>query len=836
MEQTAFGILAHVDAGKTTLSEALLYHAGRLRRPGRVDHRDAFLDTDALERRRGITIFAKQAVFDCGGRRLTLVDTPGHVDFAPEMERTLPVLDCAVLVISAADGVQSHTRTLWQLLRQRQIPVFLFCNKMDLAERDRAALLAELNQSFGGGVVDFQSMDREKLAECDETLLEHFVREEPYRREEIAAAVRGCRIFPCCFGSALKLEGTEDLLRCLIDYAPALRPLPDFAAAVYKISHDERGARLTHLRVLGGSLRARTELAGEKVTGIRLYDGARWSPAEEAGAGTVCAVTGLSETFPGMGLGAAPDAPQPELAPILRYRVEAASSQDPHALLEKMRQLEEEDPTLRVTWQEAQQEIEVSLMGEVQLEILAELFAERWDEEIRFHRAGIVYRETIRRRVEGVGHFEPLRHYAEVHLVLEPGERGSGIVVDSRCSEDRLAANWQHLVLTDLAEREHRGVLTGAPLTDVHITLAAGRAHEKHTDSGDFREAARRAVRQGLMEAGCELLEPWYRLRIEVPPSQSGRVLADLQRLGGSAEAPRTEGGGVVIRGRAPVRTMREYPQQLRGFTRGEGQISLQFDGFDTCADAEKIIAAAAYDPLRDTENPSSSVFCRQGSGVIVPWDHVKEHMHEDSVLSRAVSANLNAIDPRELEEILAHEQGGQPRKKPGRAARVIRAGSAESAGGAGSRRPYRGRENPSLPEILLIDGYNLIFAWPEMKELSRRDVGAARDHLIERLGNYRGWCRRRMILVFDAYKVAGGVGSVEKIHGIDVVYTRHAETADMYIERVTHEMAGHYRVRVVTSDGLEQLIIWGHGAFRIPARDFIEEIHRAEEEIRRQL
>ena len=851
MKNICIGILAHVDAGKTTLSEALLYRAGAIRRLGRVDHQDAFLDTDAMERQRGITIFSKQAVLELGSVRVTLLDTPGHVDFSAEMERTLQVLDCAVLVISGTDGVQGHTRTLWELLERYHVPTFLFINKMDLAGTDRDALLAHLKEKLDGGCVDFG--DSETLAEeaavLDEAVLERYLETGEVSNAALSALIAERKLFPCYFGSALRVEGVDALLSGVERYAP--RPVypADFGAKVFKITRDSQGARLTHLKLTGGTLRVKDVLTGregdtlwqEKADQLRLYSGAKFQSLDEAEAGAVVAVTGLSHTFPGQGLGAEPDWAGAVLQPVLTYRVELSDGTDPHTALQKLRQLEEEDPQLHLVWSGG--DIHIQLMGEVQMEILQRLIRERLGMEVSFGAGTVCYRETIANAVEGIGHFEPLRHYAEVHLLLEPGEPGSGVTVASVCPTDELNLNWQRLILTHLLEKEHCGVLTGAPVTDIKLTLLTGRAHEKHTEGGDFRQATYRAVRQGLMQAENVLLEPWYRFRLELPAEQVGRAMTDLQRMNGEVEPPETIGEDAVLTGRAPVAGLRDYGREVAVYTRGRGRLSCTPAGYFPCAEADSVIAAIGYDPERDTENPADSVFCSHGAGVIVPWFEVCDHAQVESgwqpksaapepetsgPKQRTVSAYAGTIEQdRELQAIFERTYGTVKRWEfiPPKAPRRPIADTSEE-----KRRELK--RAFSGEEYLLVDGYNIIFAWDELNKIAAENLDAARKQLCELLCNYQGYRKCRVILVFDAYKVKGGLGSVEKYHNITIVYTREAETADAYIERATYEIGRQHRVRVATSDGPEQVIILGHGALRLSASAFHEEMAEVQKQI----
>ena len=858
-EPICAGLLAHVDAGKTTLSEAILYRSGRLRRLGRVDHRDAFLDTEPLERERGITIFSKQAVFALGDREVMLLDTPGHADFSSEMERTLQVLDCAVLVISGTDGVQAHTRTLWRLLERYHVPAFLFVNKMDLPGADRAALLDQLRRGLDDGCVDFspdQDLDAfyENAAMCDEAALEHYLAEGSVPEEELAGMVAQRKLFPCWFGSALKLEGVDALLDGLERYAPRPQWPEAFGARVYKIARDGQGTRLTYLKVTGGSLRVKQLLTNrreglepeqiweEKADQIRVYSGRKYQTVEEAPAGTVCAVTGLSRTFPGQGLGFEPLGAQPSLEPVLTYRVLLPEGADPHAALAKLRLLEEEDPQLHVVWRERLREIHVQLMGEVQLDILKSLLVERFGLEVSFDAGGILYRETIAAPVEGVGHYEPLRHYAEVHLLLEPGERGSGLQFAAACPEDMLDGHWQRLVLTHLEEREHLGVLTGSPITDMRITLVAGRAHLKHTEGGDFRQATYRAVRQGLMEAESILLEPWYDFRLEIPAESVGRALSDLQRMDGEIEAPELAGEEAVLTGRGPVACLRDYGREVAAYTRGRGRLFCTLGGYAPCHDQEAVVAAIGYDPERDLEQPADSVFCAHGAGYTVKWDQVKAHMHVDSGLrlnqpevearpspsapAPATYSGAQALD-QELQAIYERTYGPVKRRDLFRPApKPERSRSSEPE----ARRTIPPRQEG--PEYLLVDGYNIIFAWEELQAVARDNLDAARQLLMDILCNYQGFKKCVVILVFDAYKVPRGREEVARYHNIYVVYTREAETADAYIEKATFEIGKKHRVKVATSDGAEQLIILGHGALRLSATAFRAEVEQVEGEI----
>ena len=847
-KQIVLGILAHVDSGKTTLSEAMLYRAGVTRRLGRVDHKDAFLDTDALEKARGITIFSKQALLTAGDTDITLLDTPGHVDFSTETERTLQVLDYAVLVVSGTDGVQSHTETLWRLLRRYHVPTFVFVNKMDLPGMERQELLAQLNRRLGEGFVDFgaEQADRdEALALCDENLMDRMLDAGQLQDADLIPAIARRHVFPCWFGAALKLEGVDALLDGLDRYTRPAPALEAFGAKVFKVSQDEQGARLTWLRVTGGELKVKAQLTGEadgepwaeKANQLRLYSGAKYTLTEAIGPGQVCAVTGLTKARPGEGLGAERDSDLPVLEPVLSYQVLLPEGADVHAALGKLHRLEEEEPQLHVVWNETLGEIHVQLMGEIQLEVLRSLLAERFGLAVEFGPGGILYKETITEPMEGVGHYEPLRHYAEVHLKLEPLPRGSGMQFAADCREEVLDKNWQRLVLTHLEEKQHLGVLTGSPLTDVKITLIAGRAHLKHTEGGDFRQATYRAVRQGLMLAKSQLLEPWYVFRLEVPAENIGRAMSDIQRMEGTFDPPESGEETAVLTGFAPVSTMRSYPMEVVSYTRGRGHLSLTLDGYRPCHNAQEVIAAIGYEPEHDLDNPADSVFCAHGAGFVVPWDQVRSHMHVDSGWGKSTRPEQEAAVPQHramayratLEEdaelLKIFERTYGPIKRDPLAA----------------FRPVQKRERPDFaaeqweiaPEYLLVDGYNIIFAWDELNALSKESLDAARHKLMDILCNYQGFQKCVLILVFDAYRVPGSPGSIEQYHNIHVVYTKEAETADMFIERVTHEIGRNRRVRVATSDGMEQIIILGHGALRVSARMFHEEVQNVEKQIR---
>ena len=836
------GLLAHVDAGKTTLSEALLYTGGQLRRLGRVDHGDAFLDTDVQERERGITIFSKQAMLQWKDIHLTLLDTPGHVDFSSEMERTLRVIDCAVLVISGADGVQGHTLTLWRLLHAYRVPTLLFINKMDHPGADRGVLMHALKTRLSDACVDLLAPGAmEEMAMCGETAMEEYLDTGAVSQAEIARLTAGRRLFPCLFGSALKLQGIEALLDALRDCVPAPRYPEAFSARVYKISRDPQGVRLAWMKITGGSLKVKTLLRAddweEKVNQLRLYSGQKFTLADAVPAGAVCAVTGLKYVKAGDGLGAEPAAAAPLLTPVFTYQVLLPVGCDPHTALQKLRILEEEDPQLHVLWNAEKREIHVQLMGEVQLEILRRVLRDRFQLAAAFSEGSILSRETIANAVEGVGHYEPLRHYAEVHLLLEPGEPGSGLHFASACSEDELDRNWQRLILTHLMEKQHLGVLTGAPITDMKITLIAGRAHLKHTEGGDFRQATYRAVRQGLMQAQSVLLEPWYDVRLELPQDCVGRAMNDLTQMGGSFQPPETLGEGVLLTGSAPVAALRGYAREVVNYTRGQGRLLCQLRGYAPCRDQESAITEAGYDPERDPENSPDSVFCSHGAGFIVKWDQVPQFMHlhtETLGLSPAPAAPASgqpaggayrgtADEDRQLMAIFERTYG--PVKER-------RGGAARQARPTVNDRPIV--LQPPKQEYLLVDGYNIIFAWPDLKALGHESLEDARKSLQDILSNYRGFKPCELILVFDAYKVAGNPGSAEDYHGIHIVYTREAETADNYIEKTIQQIArkADSRVRVATSDALEQVIIMGGGALRVSAKEFRAEVEAANVEI----
>ena len=897
------GILAHVDAGKTTLSESMMYLTGQIRTLGRVDHKDAFFDTHELERDRGITIFSKQAVFDLEEKKVTLLDTPGHVDFSAEMERTLQVLDYAVLVISGADGVQGHTRTLWRLLEQYKVPVFLFVNKMDQEGTDREQLLSELKKSLSEGITAFDiAQDEEKreefyenIAVCEEKVLETYLESGEIPIRDVKRLIKERKIYPCYFGSALKVEGVKELLNGLQKYTEVCQTQEEFGAKVFKISRDRQGNRLTHLKITGGRLRVKDQLAGaeqseepweEKVNQIRIYSGEKYEMVQEAAAGMICAVTGLTKTYPGEGLGIEADSSMPVLEPVLNYQIILPEGCDAHRMLKSLKELEEEEPQLHIMWDEQLGEIHAMLMGEVQIEILKHLIWERFHVAVEFGTGNIVYKETIVAPVEGVGHFEPLRHYAEVHLLLEPGERGSGLQFFTAANEDQLDQNWQRLILTHLEEKEHLGVLTGSPITDMQITLLTGRAHQKHTEGGDFRQATYRAVRQGLKKAETVLLEPYYSFRLEVPAENVGRAMTDIQRMQGTFQGPETQGELSVITGSAPVAKMRDYQSQVVSYTRGRGHLTCTLKGYEPCQDQEQIAEEIGYDSERDLENPTGSVFCAHGAGFVVPWYEVEEYMHlegaqlpdsndayEDSDNSSAgvragqgtaknspdrrtanagrgkyTSMYGNYEEEKELKAIFEKTFGPVSSKKYSSNSRSFgnpESGSSFSGKGgkdaADSGLPAKtghGAWRNSSPAIhredyLLVDGCNIIFAWEDLRDLAQADFHAAQSRLMDILSDYQGIKGCILILVFDAYRVEGHPEETFQYHNIHVVYTKEAETADQYIERTVHKIGRKHNVTVATSDGLEQIIIMGQGAARISARGFKDEIASAKQQMR---
>ena len=872
-KQITMGILAHVDAGKTTLSEGILYTCKAIRKLGRVDHQDAFLDTNTLERNRGITIFSKQAECTLGEFGITLLDTPGHVDFSAEMERTLQVLDYGILVISGADGVQGHTETLWRLLSRYQIPVFLFINKMDQPGTDRETLLVELKEKLDTNCVDFSADQtsedwKEQVAVCDEQVMEAYLEGEEISRVQIQKMIRERKLFPCYFGSALKLTGVKEFLEDLKLRIRESSYPESFGAKIYKITRDNQGERLTHMKITGGTLKVKSVLSNgrpgetgegiwqEKVNQIRIYSGEKYTMVSEAKAGTVCAVTGLTATYPGQGLGSEQASDMPVLEPVLSYRIGLPTEVNVHQALLQLRQLEEEEPLLHIVWNETLGEIYAQVMGEVQIEILKSLIKERFGMTVTFDEGNIVYKETILEPVEGIGHFEPLRHYAEVHLLLEPGETGSGLTFATDCSEDVLDRNWQRLILTHLEEREHKGVLLGAPITDMKITLLTGRAHIKHTEGGDFRQATYRAVRQGLRKAKSQLLEPYYEFRLEVPSEQVGRSMTDIQKMLGEFDPPKTEGEMTVLTGSAPVVTMRDYQKEVISYTSGRGRFSCTLKGYYPCHNQEEVVEAVGYDPEADLENPTGSVFCAHGAGFVVNWDQVEEYMHVESGWNAPAGQETKSEKPvtaknwkeenekylateKELEEIFERTYG--PIRKlgeeppAGRSVKGWKKSRRDPLEGYGkSSSDYKQKKTPDgEKEYLLVDGYNIIFAWEDLKELAAVNIDGAREKLMDILCNYQGFKKSTLILVFDAYKVKGNPGSVETYHNIHVVYTKEAETADQYIEKTVHEIGRKYRVTVATSDQLEQVIILGQGGQRMSARELLEDVIEVSHQIR---
>ena len=849
-QHICIGLLAHVDAGKTTLAESLLYHTGAIRKMGRVDHQNAFLDTYELERARGITIFSKQAGFTLGDREVVLLDTPGHVDFSAEMERTLQILDYAVLIIGGTDGVQGHVETLWRLLRQYKIPVFLFINKMDQDGANPAEILKELQGRLDEKCIDFtasqpQEEFMENLAMCDETVLETYLEEGEISEKQIRELIARRKVFPCYFGSALKSQGIQEFLEGLETYMK-VPDYPDaFGAKVYKISRDEKGSRLTHMKITGGSLKVKQVLSGEdweeKADQIRIYSGAGFEAVKEAPAGSVCAVTGLTRTHAGQGLGIEQTSGEPLLIPVLNYEIQLPEECDVHQMFLKLRQLEEEEPELHIVWNPQLNEIHAQVMGEVQIEILKNMIQERFGISVEFGSGNIVYKETIEEPVEGTGHFEPLRHYAEVHLLLEPGEPGSGLEFAVSCSEDMLDKNWQRLILTHLEEKAHKGVLTGSDITDMKITLVAGKAHLKHTEGGDFRQATYRAVRQGLRKARSVLLEPVYEYRLEVPSDMVGRAMTDIQKMYGTFQGPEIEGEMSVLTGVAPVVTMGGYQSEVTAYTRGRGRLFCTLKGYQPCHNAEEVIEAAGYEPDADMENPTGSVFCAHGAGFVVNWDEVDTYAHVQTELGLEESEQETVLqtqpaqpyksfdeirlDQEELEEIFTRTYGPIRRERNAfqKTSRTVIAPAS----------PRKSKPKEPEKEYLLVDGYNIIFAWEDLNELAKVNIEGARNKLMDILCDYQGYKKCTLILVFDAYKVEGGQGSVQKYHNIHVVYTKEAETADQYIEKTVHEIGKKYHVTVATSDALEQVIILGQGADRLSARNLREEIQRMKEEIR---
>lgn len=845
-------VLAHVDAGKTTLSESILYNTGTIRNLGRVDKKDAFLDTFDMEKERGITIFSKQAIFKLGDMTVTLMDTPGHVDFSAEMERTLQILDIAILVISGADGVQGHTETLWRLLKRYNIPTFIFVNKMDQLGTDKYKLLEELTHRFGDNIIDFTNLsadEYEHIAMCDEDLLDKYVETDDISVEDIKNLINNRKLFPCYFGSALKVEGVNELLDGIATYVKHPEYEDQFGAKIYKVLRDEGGKRLTFMKITGGCLETRNLLSNniedesnsmgetwrEKVNQIRIYSGDKYETVSRVESGTVCAVTGLSYTYPGEGLGIESDSKMPILEPVLTYQIILPDDVDANSLLLKLKLIEEEEPELNIIWNEQLGEILVKLMGEVQIDVLKSIILERFGVNVTFGVGNIVYKETISNTVVGVGHFEPLRHYAEVHLLMEPGEVGSGMVFHARCSEGILDKNWQRLILTHLEERDHIGVLTGHPITDMKITVIAGRAHTKHTEGGDFRQATYRAVRQGLMEAECKLLEPYYDYRLSVPSDMIGRAMTDIENMKGTFSNPEIDGELTVITGKVPVATMTDYQITVNAYTKGRGSLSCTLGGYGPCHNEAEVIDKLSYDPDRDVSNPTGSVFCAHGAGYIVPWNEVKEHMHVEDGYDTSDNSDVKVlygsrenfdyfIDDEEIDEIFSRTFGANKNAK---------------------KKYYTDKPKPSYRSVmapakvtpkekyLIVDGYNVIFAWEDLKDLSASSIGGARDKLYDRLHNYQGFTKVNIILVFDAYKVKDNKGKSEIIHGIEVVFTKEGETADQYIEKLSVNMGEKYNVTVATSDGLIQTIARGHNCIVISSRELDMELAAMEDKIR---
>ena len=862
-KQLTMGILAHVDAGKTTLSEAMLYISGAIRKLGRVDKKDAYLDTDAQERARGITIFSKQARFEWKELGITLLDTPGHVDFSAEMERTLQVLDYAILLVSGADGVQGHTETLWKLLKRNNIPVFLFVNKMDQPGTDKEELMENIKDRLSDNCIDFSgSRDEEfyeSLAMCEEELLEQYLETGEVAEEEIPRLIAERKVFPVYFGSALKLDGVESFLDALLKYSCEPAHEVQFGAKVFKISRDDQGNRLTHLKVTGGSLKVKDLLTGtkdeevweEKINQIRLYSGEKFETVPEVFAGTVCTVTGLTKTHPGQGLGVERFSEKPYLEPVLNYRMILPDGVNVNEVIGKLRQLEEEEPELHIVWDETLRELHVQLMGEVQIEIIKTLLKERFNLDVTFGTGSIIYKETISNTVEGIGHYEPLRHYAEVHLLLEPGEQGSGMTFATNCSEDLLDKNWQRLIMTHLEERKHKGVLTGSEITDMKISVVGGRAHLKHTEGGDFRQSTYRAVRQGLMKAECVLLEPMYDFRLEIPLENLGRAMTDVEKMFGKCNPPELGAETAVVTGKAPVATMRDYTMEVIAYSKGRGRLNCVPGGYAPCHNADEVMENRGYDPDSDMRNPSGSVFCAHGAGYYVPWDEVDEMAHVETpysmkkkkpmevinapkqTLSSGGGFGYSASDDKELEEIFTRTYGD--RKEKERERREYSNYLTRKVRDYNPSAEKHKKKPGAVKEYLLVDGYNIVFAWEDLKELAEVNIEAARGKLADILCNYQGYKGCTLILVFDAYKVVGNAGEMTDYHNIHIVYTKEAETADQYIEKLAHEIGRKYNVTVATSDGLEQLIIRGQGCRLLSAKELRDEIEYMKQELRRE-
>lgn len=856
MKKLSVGILAHVDSGKTTLSEALMYCSGNISKLGRVDHKNSFLDNFALERDRGITIFSKQAVLNYNNTYFTLLDTPGHIDFSTETERTLQVLDYAILVISGTNGIQSHTHTLWRLLSRYNVPVFIFVNKMDSDSANKEIIIKQLKEKLSDSCIDFTDKASdfyESVAMCDEKLLDKFYENETLDTFDVITAIKERKLFPCFFGSALKLQGVEEFLEALDTYTIQPPYNEEFGAKVFKISEDKQGNRLTYLKITSGSLKVKTELnssdglTAEKINQIRIYSGEKFATEEIVTAGTVCAVTGITFAHSGDGLGIEKNSRLPILEPVLTYRVDLPQTIDTHTALQKLKILEDEDPQLNIVWNENLGEIQIQLMGEIQLEVLKSIISQRFNFDVEFGKGNIIYKETIKNTVEGVGHFEPLRHYAEVHLLLSPTKTGSGLSFELDCSEDRLDKNWQRLILTHLLEKTHIGVLTGSPITDMKITLVSGRAHKKHTEGGDFRQATYRAVRQGLKTAESILLEPVYAFTLEVPNENIGRAMSDIQRMYGTFSPAESNGETSVINGTAPVATMADYQKELTQYTHGKGRLTYFLKGYEPCHNADEVIEQIGYNSDNDINNPCDSIFCSHGAGKTVKWNEVYDYMHLENVLAPKtenplpikakdrVTARLNAdcddifAQDKELIAIFEQTYGAIKKRDNTDTKKTKRVTNFDNV----NKKHHKPVPKYVGEEYLLIDGYNVIFSWDSLKAIASDNLEAARNQLINILCNYQGYCKCELILVFDAYRVSGKHREVEKVNNINVVYTKEAETADMYIEKVTHKLAKNHKVRVVTSDGMEQFIILGHGALRISSQSFLEEVKLAEEEIR---
>lgn len=834
MKRLVIGILAHVDSGKTTLCEALLYKCGNISSLGRVDHKNAFLDTNSIEKDRGITIFSKQAIINTDNAKISLLDTPGHVDFSAETERVLSVLDYAILVISGTEGVQSHTQTLWKLLEYYNIPTFVFINKMDLQTADKAKVLSDLNQKLCDGFIDFENKDDlyyESIAIKDNSLLDEYLENETISENNIKNAIITRKIFPCYFGSALKVINVDKFLDDLNNYTIQKNYPDTFGARIFKIADDEKGNRLTYLKITGGSIKVKDTVNGNKINEIRIYSGAKHQNANEGFAGDVVTVTGLSNSFAGMGLGFEKNAKSLTLEPVFTYCVKILDNTDIKTVFSIFKKLEQEETQMNVVFNERLQKIDVQIMGDVQLEVLMRILLERFNINIDFEQGSIIYKETIKNTVEGVGHYEPLRHYAEVHLLIEPNKRGKGILVKTDCNEDVLDRNWQRLILTHIEEKMHLGVLTGSPVTDVKITLINGRAHQKHTEGGDFRQATYRAIRQGLMQAESVLLEPYYDFSIEIPTENSGKALTDLDFMGAKFSVPQTLGATTIIEGYAPVKDLRDYQKSIIQYTHGHGRISLTFRGYEECKNQDEVVSGFNYNPESDLENTPDSVFCSHGAGFNVKWNQVFDYMHiplldknkndEEITLSKRKYQKL-IYDEQELLKIF-EQTYGKVKRKTHNPLKTVK-----------TNKPYKGQKQVSGPEYLLIDGYNIIFGWEKLKEIAMDNLEVARVYLIDRICNYQAMKKNNVILVFDAYKVKGAVREIEKHHGITVVYTKEAETADTYIEKTSTELSKNYRVRVATSDNLEQMIVFGHGAHRISANEFLQEVEMCENEMQK--